>query len=145
MKPCIHKCKKHTLYLKKDDCDLYCEFLAVKLRKMDERTRYIVMNQIDNIVFRTKMAYSQYQYTSCSGNEHPPAPQTNVVPQQTDVRYLQPYSPSHSQISSSPVSDVSHSYQSEPELRSFNSVTDDVNSLQSNEDITVATFLKNFQ
>ncbi|CAH2013918.1 unnamed protein product [Acanthoscelides obtectus] len=129
----------------KDDCDLYCEFLAVKLRKMDERKHDIVMNQIDNIVFRTKMGYSQYQYTCCSGNEHPPAPQTHVVPQPTDVRCSQPYSLSHSQISSSPVSDVSHSYHSEPELRSINTVTDDVNSLQSNEDITIATFLTTFQ
>lgn len=39
----------------KDDCDIYGELLATKLRKMDERTRDIAMNRIDNMIFEIKM------------------------------------------------------------------------------------------
>lgn len=48
--------KKIPAKSQKDDCDLYCE--SSKLRKLDERTRDIVMNSIDNIVFQAKIAHS---------------------------------------------------------------------------------------
>lgn len=38
-----------------DYCSLYGQLLARKLRKLDERTREIVMNDIDNLIFRAKM------------------------------------------------------------------------------------------
>lgn len=39
----------------KDDCVLYGELTARKLRVLDEKTREIVMNEIDNLLFRAKM------------------------------------------------------------------------------------------
>lgn len=38
----------------KDDCALYAELLARKLRAFDEPTREILMHDIDELVFRTK-------------------------------------------------------------------------------------------
>jgi len=35
----------------KDDCDLFGEQLAIKLREFDEHTRAIVMNEINYIIF----------------------------------------------------------------------------------------------
>lgn len=35
----------------KDDCDLFGEQLAMKLREFDEHTRAIVMNEINYIIF----------------------------------------------------------------------------------------------
>lgn len=40
----------------KDDCDLFGELLATKLRKLNERDRDSVMNQIDNLIFKTKLS-----------------------------------------------------------------------------------------
>jgi len=38
----------------KDDCSVYADLLARKLRKFDEQTREILMHDIDNLIFRTK-------------------------------------------------------------------------------------------
>jgi hypothetical protein len=38
-----------------DECDLYSQLLAKKLRKLDEHQRDIAMHEIDNIMFRAKM------------------------------------------------------------------------------------------
>lgn len=38
-----------------DECDLFGQLLATKLRKMDERSRDIAMNRIDNLMFEMKM------------------------------------------------------------------------------------------
>lgn len=40
---------------RKDEIDLYSELLASKLRNMDEKTRYMAMNTIDNILYKIKM------------------------------------------------------------------------------------------
>lgn len=42
----------------KDECDVYGELLAIKLRNFDERTRYSLMHEIDNLIFRTRMDYN---------------------------------------------------------------------------------------
>ncbi|XP_047098167.1 uncharacterized protein LOC124711944 [Schistocerca piceifrons] len=38
-----------------DECDLYGQLIATKLKKMDERSRDIAMNRIDNLLFEMKM------------------------------------------------------------------------------------------
>jgi hypothetical protein len=49
---------------KRDECDIYAELVATKLRKMDERTRDIAMNKIDNLLFDLKInPPCQHQYT----------------------------------------------------------------------------------
>ncbi|GJQ82308.1 hypothetical protein Trydic_g384 [Trypoxylus dichotomus] len=47
-----------TLTQFKDECDVYGELLAIKLRKFDDRTRYTIMHEIDNLIFRTRMDYN---------------------------------------------------------------------------------------
>lgn len=42
----------------KDDCFLFAELVARKLKKLDEKTREIAMNDIDNLLFRAKMGRS---------------------------------------------------------------------------------------
>jgi hypothetical protein len=39
----------------KDECSLYAELIAKKLRALDENTREIVMHEINNLMFRAKM------------------------------------------------------------------------------------------
>lgn len=51
----ILKTSTQKEYRKRDDCDIYGELLAEKLRKMDERTRDIAMNRIDNMLFEMKI------------------------------------------------------------------------------------------
>lgn len=37
-----------------DECDLYCQLLAKKFKKLDENQRDIAMHEIDNIMFQIK-------------------------------------------------------------------------------------------
>ncbi|KRT85389.1 Myb/SANT-like transcription factor [Oryctes borbonicus] len=43
------------LQTSKDECDVYGELLAIKMRKFDDRTRYTLMHEIDNLIYRTRM------------------------------------------------------------------------------------------
>jgi hypothetical protein len=38
-----------------DECSLYAELIAKKLRALDENTREIVMHEINNLMFRARM------------------------------------------------------------------------------------------
>lgn len=38
----------------KDECSLYTELLAIKLRKFDEDTREILMHDIDELIYRAR-------------------------------------------------------------------------------------------
>ncbi|XP_038218686.1 uncharacterized protein LOC119837228 isoform X2 [Zerene cesonia] len=46
-----------------DECDLYCQLLAKKLRRLDEHQRDVVMHEIDNLLFNAKMESSHVNYT----------------------------------------------------------------------------------
>lgn len=39
----------------KDECDIYAELLAKKLRQIDESNRLVVMHRIDNLIFEYRM------------------------------------------------------------------------------------------
>lgn len=41
----------------KEECDMFAQLLAIKLRKLDERTRICLMNEIDNLVFKTTLRH----------------------------------------------------------------------------------------
>lgn len=47
--------------VQRDECDLYGELLAKKLRKMGESMRESVMNEIDNLVYRAKRKFEIIQ------------------------------------------------------------------------------------
>lgn len=81
---------------RKDDCDLYSELLSTKLKKMDERTRDIAMNRIDNLLFEMKMNsyqhpqyYSQYHYEQ-STSSHPEIRISNIASDPTNQRISSP-------------------------------------------------------
>lgn len=46
----------------KDECAIYGELTASKLRKLDETTRDYVMNQIDNFLFKAKTLRTAQQH-----------------------------------------------------------------------------------
>ncbi|CAG4946103.1 unnamed protein product [Colias eurytheme] len=46
-----------------DECDLYCQLLAKKLRRLDEHQRDVVMHEIDNLIFNAKMESSHVNYS----------------------------------------------------------------------------------
>lgn len=39
----------------KDECDIFAELIAVKLKKLDNYSRQFVMNDINNIIFKATM------------------------------------------------------------------------------------------
>ncbi|RXG72515.1 hypothetical protein Avbf_01446 [Armadillidium vulgare] len=49
LRPLVHSKNK------RDDCEVYGELVAMKLRKLDDTTRDIAMNKIDNLLFEMKM------------------------------------------------------------------------------------------
>nr|XP_049704665.1 uncharacterized protein LOC126056264 [Helicoverpa armigera] len=56
--------RKSDLSKKKDECDSFGEYIAVSLRKHDERTRSMIKQAINNILFEQEMKkYSTGQYT----------------------------------------------------------------------------------
>lgn len=42
---------------KRDYCEIYGELFAYKLRKMDEKTRDFVMNEVDNFIYQVKTSH----------------------------------------------------------------------------------------
>lgn len=63
----------------KDECSLYAELLARKLRALDENTREIVMHEISDLMFRAKMRNQNFPslsspYSSAPGYLHSSAP-----------------------------------------------------------------------
>lgn len=48
----------------KDECSLYAELLANKLRALDEKTREIVMHEISDLMFRAKMRNQTFRSLS---------------------------------------------------------------------------------
>lgn len=72
--PCPETCFERPSFFaypnpthEKDDCDVYGELLVRKLRQMDQRTRDVAMNKIDNLLFKMKMD-SYVQQDSQSSN-----------------------------------------------------------------------------
>ncbi|CAH0694398.1 unnamed protein product [Spodoptera exigua] len=56
--------KKSDLSRKKDECDSFGEYIAISLRKHDERTQSMIKQAINNILFEQEMRmYSAGQYT----------------------------------------------------------------------------------
>ncbi|XP_072944629.1 uncharacterized protein [Epargyreus clarus] len=56
--------KKSDLMKKKDECDSFGEYIAVSLRKHDERTQSMIKQAINNILFEQEMKkYNSQQYT----------------------------------------------------------------------------------
>ena len=47
----------------KDECSLYAELLAKKLRALDDNKREIVMHEISDLLFRAKMQKSKHSVT----------------------------------------------------------------------------------
>jgi hypothetical protein len=63
----------------KDECSLYAELLAKKLRALDENKRDIVMHEISDLMFRAKMQNQNSlsppsPYSSAAGGLHSAAP-----------------------------------------------------------------------
>jgi hypothetical protein len=56
----------------KDECALYAELLAKKLRALDENRREIVMYEIDNLMFRAKMQTQNFNLVPSSSYSIPP-------------------------------------------------------------------------
>jgi len=77
----------------KDDVQLYTDLLATKLRSFDERTREIIMHNIDNLVFNAKMNnYENSPYQTNSYYNQPmstlpriPLIQSNTIPSYTNI------------------------------------------------------------
>jgi len=57
----------------KDECSLYAELLAKKLRALDENTREIVMHEINNLMFHAKMRKQNPQLLQAPLSSHPGA------------------------------------------------------------------------
>lgn len=56
--------RKSDLSKKKDECDSFGEYIAVSLRKHDERTQSMIKQAINNILFEQEMKkYSAGHYT----------------------------------------------------------------------------------
>lgn len=56
--------RKSDLSKKKDECDSFGEYIAISLRKHDERTQSMIKQAINNILFEQEMKkYSTGQYT----------------------------------------------------------------------------------
>jgi hypothetical protein len=55
----------------KDECSLYAELLAKKLRALDENTREIVMHEINNLMFHAKMRKQNPQSFQTPLSTHP--------------------------------------------------------------------------
>ncbi|KAJ8712026.1 hypothetical protein PYW07_004868 [Mythimna separata] len=56
--------RKSDLSRKKDECDSFGDYIAISLRKHDERTRSMIKQAINNILFEQEMKkYSNNQYT----------------------------------------------------------------------------------
>lgn len=55
----------------KDECSLYAELLAKKLRALDENTREIVMHEINNLMFHAKMRKRNPQSLQAPFSGHP--------------------------------------------------------------------------
>jgi hypothetical protein len=63
----------------KDECSLYAELLAKKLRALDENRREIVMHEISDLMFRAKMQNQNFgslasPYCSAPGGVNSTAP-----------------------------------------------------------------------
>jgi len=77
----------------KDDVQMYTDLLATKLRSFDERTREIIMHNIDNLVFNAKMNnYENSPYQPNSYYDQPmstlpriPPIQSNTIPSYTNI------------------------------------------------------------
>lgn len=81
--------KKKQQLADDDECDMYAALLARKLRKFDDVQREILMNQIDNLVFERRMAFTSQTYIATATL----SPTSNSIP----------FSPSHSPSSPSSI------------------------------------------
>lgn len=61
--------KRSEIYKKKDECDTFGEYIAMSLRKHDERTRSMIKQAINNILFEQEMKkYNSGQYAVLISN-----------------------------------------------------------------------------
>lgn len=96
----------------KDDCSVYADLLARKLRKFDEQTREILMHEIDNLIFRTKRGLLNRTQSYSPGLYHQNPPVASVP-----HNYAMPPYTLHANIpQTSP-----HYIDSPPEPTNFNS------------------------
>ena len=74
-----------------DYCSLYGQLLAKKLRKLDDRTREIVMNDIDNLIFRAKMNPND-SHDSAAFDQKSDSyfPESHIVNQGLNLLYVNP-------------------------------------------------------
>ncbi|XP_046969332.1 uncharacterized protein LOC124536782 [Vanessa cardui] len=67
--------KRSNLYKKKDECDSFGEYIAISLRKHDERTRSMIKQAINNILFEQEMKKynnsAQYAVVISNMDENP--------------------------------------------------------------------------
>ena len=69
----------------KDECSLYAELLAKKLRALDDNKREIVMHEISDLLFRAKMQNQNIRslalpYSSAPGGLHSNAHNVETYP-----------------------------------------------------------------
>lgn len=79
----------------KDDCSLYAELLARKLRTFDESTREILMHEIEELVFRTKRETRNRTVQSHLpkmqlGHQYPPSYNNYAIPPYNHNTHLSP-------------------------------------------------------
>jgi hypothetical protein len=55
----------------KDECSLYAELLAKKLRALEDNKREIVMHEISDLMFRTKMQNQNFRSLASSYTSAP--------------------------------------------------------------------------
>jgi hypothetical protein len=65
--------RRSDLSRKKDECDSFGEYIAVSLRKHDERTQSMIKQAINNILFEQEMKkYNATQYVVIPGMDENP-------------------------------------------------------------------------
>ncbi|CAI6370570.1 unnamed protein product [Macrosiphum euphorbiae] len=62
-------CEQPSEVTETDECIPYANLLAVKLRSLDENTRGILMNDIDNLYFHAKYKKQSTDLTSISSHQ----------------------------------------------------------------------------
>lgn len=82
----------------KDECSLYAELLAKKLRALDENTREIVMHEISNLMFHAKM-HKQNSQSLQTFSTHPGGLYSATPPVETYNKHPFSFPQHHSHIS----------------------------------------------
>jgi hypothetical protein len=83
----------------KDECSLYAELLAKKLRALDENMREIVMHEINNLMFHAKMRKQNSQSLQTALSSHPGGLSSTAPSVETYNNRLFSFPQHHSHIS----------------------------------------------